>query len=679
MGKRGRSQKKDSRNPKRRPRDEHFAPVDMDDEIDAFHKQRGVIPLDVNEDAMESDEDNEQPVFDYKDINDDDDDEGDDDDMDDDTPHTSLVAKIKRQQKFLRAKMGGVEDEMHDDEDEDEEGRSAVWGGKKHIYHTRDDVDYEKESSDDDLPAMEEAEVLRLQREKAKNLSMEDFGLEDVTADDGDGEPTIEEILVEGKVSSKSRTEKEIDDDTGTAYMEVKKDLAALSREEQMDVVYSSAPELVGLLSELNDALKQLESKVNPLLSKVKKKESTKAERMNYLEVKQLLLLAYCQAITFYLFLKSEGHPIRDHPVIARLVEIKNLLDKMNQLDGNLQPELEEILQNDYGAETEAALVEENAALASTSSSKDRDLSGVPAETQEAAAPLEKAEAAKVNSSRDYENKGGKSKSQNNQVGIQSMKMLEVRAALEEKLRKKGIVSSVASKRDRAQKHLSKPMNGQLETLDDFDDDTIDVDGSTRGLGNGKTSLLRSSKISQLVTPKVNKPKVVSGDDDLPKRDDVGERRRKHELRVLARAGIKSEDDDVDGLGKISDDEDANTVEASETEESEDEFYKQVKEQRAAKLAAKAEAYSRTSAVPSLPESVDGKRQISYQMEKNRGLTRARKKLIKNPRKKYKLKHKKAVVHRKGQVREIKKPAGPYGGEASGINAAISRSIRFKN
>lgn len=48
-----------------------------------------------------------------------------------------------------------------------------------------------------------------------------------------------------------------------------------------------------------------------------------------YLEVKQILLLAYCQSITFYLLLKSEGQPIRDHPVLARLVDIKALLDKV--------------------------------------------------------------------------------------------------------------------------------------------------------------------------------------------------------------------------------------------------------------------------------------------------------------------------------------------------------------
>ena len=33
--------------------------------------------------------------------------------------------------------------------------------------------------------------MLRLQKENAKSLSMEDFGLEDVSEDESDGEPTL--------------------------------------------------------------------------------------------------------------------------------------------------------------------------------------------------------------------------------------------------------------------------------------------------------------------------------------------------------------------------------------------------------------------------------------------------------------------------------------------------------
>jgi U3 small nucleolar RNA-associated protein 3 len=93
--------------------------------------------------------------------------------------------------------------------------------------------------------------------------------------------------------------------------------------------------------------------------------------------------------------------------------------------------------------------------------------------------------------------------------------------------------------------------------------------------------------------------KVVSGDDDLPKRDDIGERRRKHELRVLAGAGIKSEDDVGDEVDNFEADGDADMGNGDvdmgdgDTGDSEDEYYKQVEQRRAAKLAAKAEMYSR--------------------------------------------------------------------------------------
>ena len=46
-------------------------------------------------------------------------------------------------------------------------------------------------------------------------------------------------------------------------------------------------------------------------------------EGLSYLEVKQLLLLHYCLCILLFLLLKLEGKPVKDHPVILRLVEIR--------------------------------------------------------------------------------------------------------------------------------------------------------------------------------------------------------------------------------------------------------------------------------------------------------------------------------------------------------------------
>ncbi|PON77678.1 Sas10/Utp3/C1D [Parasponia andersonii] len=670
MGKRGKSQKKGDRNPKRNLHDKDKVPhEDMDDEIDAFHKQRDLVPLDLNKDFEDSDEDEEVPVFGFEDG--DEEEEDDEDDIRD----TGFTAKIAKQQKYLREKFGGAEDEMHDDDEDDDEEQTAVWGGRKDLYYDGDNIDFEVQSSDDESPAEEEAEVIRLQKENAKSMSIADFGLKDSGEDESDRELTLEEMSVKGKKARQSSMKTEVEDDTATTFGEVKKDLSALSREELMDVLFSSAPELVGLLSELDDATEQIENKVDPLLNKVKNGEIRLEGGIRYLELKKLLLLSYCQAIAFYLLLKSEGQPVRDHPVLVRLVEIRSLLDKTKQLDGNLPEELEEILNKSNTVKTVMKLGKENGKTGSDSPAKERVPSLVSTEIKEAAAPNNKADLVKVDLLKDNEKKAEKRKRQDEQVGVESMKMFKVRAALEEKLKLKGVFSSVIPKTDKTQK-FQKPLNRKLETYGDFDDDAADV---KMRLGNGHASSLSSTKLSQLIAANPNKPKVVSGDDDLPKRDDIGERRRKREIQVLARAGIMPEDDVGDEIGAI---ETSGNVEMEDedgaSDDSED-IYEQVEQQRASKLAAKAEIYSRKSAVPSLPETVDGKRHITYQMEKNRGLTRQRKKLTKNPRKKYKEKHKKAVVRRKGQVREVEKPWGPYPGQKSGINAWISRSIRLKN
>lgn len=81
---------------------------------------------------------------------------------------------------------------------------------------------------------------------------------------------------------------------------------------------------------------------------------------------------------------------------------------------------------------------------------------------------------------------------------------------------------------------------------------------------------------------------MISGDYDVPKRDDIGERRRKFELKAISMVGLKSEDADEEEnhLG-FSNKEDGTS------EDSENDLYEQIKKQRAEKLAAKAKIYSR--------------------------------------------------------------------------------------
>ena len=80
-------------------------------------------------------------------------------------------------------------------------------------------------------------------------------------------------------------------------------------------------------------------------------------------------------------------------------------------------------------------------------------------------------------------------------------------------------------------------------------------------------------------------------------------------------------------------------------------------------------------------EIADGKkRAASYEMIKNRGLTPHRKKSNRNPRVKKREAYEKAIVRRRGQVRDVISGGGDgYGGEFSGIKSSIAKSRKIMN
>lgn len=77
------------------------------------------------------------------------------------------------------------------------------------------------------------------------------------------------------------------------------------------------------------------------------------------------------------------------------------------------------------------------------------------------------------------------------------------------------------------------------------------------------------------------------------------------------------------------------------------------------------------------PES---RRGASHQVVRNRGLTRYRPRGKKIPRTKNRLAYDKAVIRRKGAVRDYAgKPGASYSGEASGINISVRKGSRLSN
>lgn len=661
-----------------------FTEKDMDDEVDVFHKQRDKISLDINDDEDESDEELEQPVFDLKGESS----EESEEESDDDEQLTGLAAKIAKQAKFLRQKSGGVEDEMEEEADEEEGERKAAWGKGKNRYYSADNIDYEIQSSDDELPAVEEAEVLRLQRKNAESLRPEDFGLDEDEEDESNAdsdahEETLQDAVKRHEVGLERRKTKktsdrelgkDVDDGKIVAFEEVKKDINALTKEQQMEVVMSDAPELVGLLSEFKDGLDNLKI-VQVLLQKVKSNKNVTKEGMNYLEVKQLLLLCYCQSIVFYLLLKAEGRSVRDHPVIARLVEIRDFLDKIRPIDNKLKNQFERILKEDNIDSIEGAPAKSSVNIISAEDfMSEFKTSVVKAKSDQSVQDGEDRNKSLTGSALEVNNVEKliiEDKEAKEMVGAESKEMLKERAKLEAYMKqlKDGISQVAHGKPERKNlKHLKRSRNGLLETLEDFDDDVADFSTLNGAKSRDIDGLQQPRKLSQLITEagrNAKKPKLISGDDNLPEREDLGDRRKRHEM-------LKS------GMPPSPDDRSEEEMEDN-PEESEDEFYREVKQKRDANLAAKAEIYSRKPTIPDPEEEIDGKRHITYQMEKNKGLTPHRKKLTKIPRKRYKMKHEKAVKRRKGQVRDVKASQGPYGGESTGIRTAISRSIRFKN
>jgi U3 small nucleolar RNA-associated protein 3 len=269
-------------------------------------------------------------------------------------------------------------------------------------------------------------------------------------------------------------------------------------------------------------------------------------------------------------------------------------------------------------------------------------------------------------------------------------------AKTEEDLASLDTLTDKAALKKAARKKKTPAVESKLNLLNaddsDFGEETELTAHEAAEKAKKKKSLrFYTSQIAQKANKRDNAGKDQGGDADIPHR----ERLKDRQARLQAEAEKRGQHKDAGpGVALGEDDGASSADEAPGTRrddfEDEDGYYDMVaarsNDKKQTKLE-RAEAYAlaKKEGAQVVEEEVigdDGRRMISYQIQKNKGLTPHRKKSVRNPRVKKKEKYKEKQKKLKSMKQVFDKGAAAkgsanYGGELTGIKSGLVRSRKL--
>jgi U3 small nucleolar RNA-associated protein 3 len=529
-------------------------------------------------------------------------------------------------------KKGGAESE------EEDEG-IAAWGSSKKDLYNADQIETEADALE------EEQEAKRLQLKQLQAMNEADFGFDESewvesgkSAEDSVDAGVVTEVL----------PQLEITEDMGT--------------DEKLKILKSRYPEFEPLAKDFVD----LQSSFKDLQQAASRASSTndseEPQPSPVPVVKFRALSAYLGTISMYFMLLSSPSPdatsehvpmtpaeLRQHPVMGSLVKFRKLWNTVKNLEELEEPAEEPTKQT----KTETIKVQKQPKILETKKPKQKKLSK---------AEIAQAEAEALRAERLRQTEAGLADLEN--------------------------LATEPSRKRKTQK-VKAP-------LKDDDSDFGDEDALTAHEAEEKAKQKRSlrfytSQLAQKANKRNAAGRDAGGDADLPYR----ERLRDRQARLNAEAekrGRKELHPDQQ-LGGDSDDEDRRVAkelrrgEGAKEGTDDDEYYDMVasrskkrKDDKQARADAHAEAERLGGQVYEQEEiGPDGKRAITYQIQKNKGLHAKRNKDSRNPRvkkrKKYEEKQKKL-----GSTKQLYKGGegrGGYGGELTGIKKNLVKSVKL--
>ncbi|KAJ2371818.1 something about silencing protein 10, partial [Coemansia sp. RSA 2607] len=512
-------------------------------------------------------------------------------------------------------------------------------------------------------------EALRLQKRQLEALDEDDF-IDALGAQLGAGS-TAASSAAARLVTAVDDGQAQLDLDgvrlDGTCDMSdaKRRALLALAEPQRLRIVQAESPELVALVADFAAYWHAVRSEVRPVLDRAAALGVGADDHpaLAFYAAKYQLLMGYVNNVAVYLVLKASpaelrGGELRAHPVIAALVEFRRRIEAMAALQQRLAPLLalfaDELRTGTVGAAAGAAAEPSAAQSGSDAEMAEPTPRRAPRKTRKRTTRLAPTAAPFLAAG---------------EAGEDSY------AALQKSLRR-------AASRAPAS---AQPAARDWDALDDGDFgeherlDTDDAEDKARAVRRLRH---HAKRIAQAQTKRAARGKL-SGDADVAYKPSRAVALQRVDDRAAAairqQAGAFGDDlaMDVDADGSASD--------AAASDADADAYYREVAEgaarERAAKDARRQDQWRMMVAANVAEEAaVDGaaKRGVNYQILKNKGLMPRRTKEQRNPRVKRRMRFEKAKKKLGSAVVQARVPASSYGGEATGIKTALSRSTRFK-
>ncbi|XP_050069749.1 something about silencing protein 10 [Anopheles maculipalpis] len=249
------------------------------------------------------------------------DDEGDyDEDDDEEEPDFDEIRKFEH------------DSDIDDKDDEDDLPDRYAWGSKSGAYYGTGykDRDYDTlTAQEEELARLEEEEAMEMQKRLIKGMTDEDFALDDFWSEDE--EQAADELERAAGMPEKMKQKDKKAAFSSKEEIVIKGDLSDLTDSQRLELFRKESPEFQGLVKECSAKLAECANVLEPVLLLLKQHNQLSHPLGKLLAKRYELHMLYCSNISFYVLLKSQRVDIRNHPLVKRLLQMKRLVQEIEQ------------------------------------------------------------------------------------------------------------------------------------------------------------------------------------------------------------------------------------------------------------------------------------------------------------------------------------------------------------